>query len=64
LERFADPLGELDDRLDQLLPVDGGGPLRSAPAISTTRISPATKTATARLCSGGTIESREPYTTV
>jgi diadenosine tetraphosphatase ApaH/serine/threonine PP2A family protein phosphatase len=38
--------------------------LWSAPAIATTRVSPAATAATARLCSGGTIESRQPYTTV
>jgi hypothetical protein len=57
-------LGKLDDRLDQFLPSSRAWSLWSAPAISTTRVSPAATAATARLCSGGTIESREPYTTV
>ena len=45
-------------------PSSSAGSLWSAPAISTMRVSPAATAATARLCSGGTIESREPYTTV
>jgi hypothetical protein len=45
-------------------PSSSAGSLWSAPAISTTRVSPAATAATARLCAGGTIESRQPYTTV
>src|SRR5215831_9131847 len=37
--------------------------LWSAPSITTTRVGPAAAAATARLCSGGTIESLVPYTT-
>ena len=38
--------------------------LWSAPSIATTRVVPAAALATARLCLGGTMVSREPYTTV
>ena len=58
--RLADPLGEFDDRLDQLLPVEQREVVVvRARDLHDTRL-PGRRCATARLCSGGTIESREP----